>query len=131
MLLTYSPIILEHFNQPRNVGFLDPQTHEVGTGRMGTLVSGDVIRLQVKINGQQIIAEAKFKAQASVAIIAACSWVTEWLLGKSLAAAAQLQSSDIVTALNLPPLKIHCALLVADAVNAAILDWQRKNIKNK
>jgi nitrogen fixation NifU-like protein len=127
MFLPYSPTVLKHFNNPCNVGWLDPQAQEVGTGKVGTVASGDVIRLQLKIEKRHIIAEAKFKAQAAVAIIAACSWVTEWLLGKSLTTATQLQSSDIVTALNLPPLKIHSALLVVDAVKAAIVDWQGKN----
>jgi nitrogen fixation protein NifU and related proteins len=113
--------------QPRNVGELDPQAQDVGTGTMGTLVSGDVIKLQLKINSQRIIIDTKFKAQAAVTVIAVCSWLTEWLQGKSLAAVAELQSTDIITTLNLPSVKVHSALLVADAVKFAIADWQQKN----
>jgi NifU-like protein involved in Fe-S cluster formation len=128
VLLAYNPTILEHFNFPQNVGCLNSKAMEIGTGVAGTRTSGDVIQLQVKISEQQIIVDTKFKAQAAVTIVAACSWITAWLQGKSLLAVAQLQSNDIVAALNLPPVKIHSALLVMDAVKAAITDWQGKNI---
>jgi len=117
--MQYSQVIVEHFINPQNVGAWSPADKNIFTARVGTQQSGDVVQLQIKINNN-VIECAKFKAYGCVPTIAACSYVTQWLKNKSIAAAVQLSSEHISEALDIPSLKMHCALLVEDAVKSAI-----------
>ncbi len=125
--MTYSDKLIEHFNNPRNVGSLDKNSVRVGTGIVGAPECGDVMKLQVEVDDDGTILDAKFKTYGCGSAIAASSLATEWLKGKSVDQAGELRNTDIATELSLPPVKIHCSVLAEDAIKAAIEDWKRKN----
>ena len=122
----YDPKVLEHYENPRNVGALDKEDPNVGTGLVGAPACGDVMKLQVRINDQGIIEDAKFKTFGCGSAIASSSLATEWLKGKTLDQALEIKNVDIVNELSLPPVKIHCSVLAEDAIKAAIADYKRK-----
>jgi nitrogen fixation NifU-like protein len=124
--MAYSEKVLDHYANPKNVGTLDKSKQNVGTGLVGAPECGDVMRLQLEIN-DGIITDAKFKTFGCGSAIAASSLATEWLKGKSLEKAAELDNMDLVEELSLPPVKIHCSVLAQDAVRDAINDYRKKN----
>jgi nitrogen fixation NifU-like protein len=126
--MAYSDKVIDHYNNPRNVGQMDKSSSEVGTGLVGAPECGDVMRLQIKVNPTtQIIEEAKFKTFGCGSAIASSSLATEWVKGKTVDEAMQIKNTDIVRELALPPVKIHCSVLAEDAIRAAIGDWKKKN----
>ena len=126
--MAYSEKVLNHFKNPQNVGTLDKNDPNVGTGLVGAPECGDVMRLQIKVNPEtQIIEDAKFKTFGCGSAIASSSLATEWLKGKNLDEALQIDNMEIVEELNLPPVKIHCSVLAEDAIKAAINDYRVKN----
>jgi len=126
--MAYSDKVIDHYNNPRNVGQLDKSSSEVGTGLVGAPECGDVMRLQIKVNPDtQVIEEAKFKTFGCGSAIASSSLATEWVKGKTVDEAMQIKNTDIVKELSLPPVKIHCSVLAEDAIRAAIGDWKKKN----
>jgi nitrogen fixation NifU-like protein len=125
--MPYSEKLLEHFTNPRNVGTLDKKSPRVGTGVVGNPRCGDVMQLQLEIDDALMIVDAKFKTFGCGAAIAASSLATEWLKGRTLAAAEELRNRDIAKELSLPPIKVHCSVLAEKAVRAAIVDWKRKH----
>ena len=127
--MAYSDKVIDHFNNPRNVGSLDKNDPDVGTGIVGAPECGDVMRLQIKIR-DGIIEEAKFKTFGCGSAIAASSLATEWIKGKSVEEANTIRNVEIVEELSLPPVKIHCSVLAEDAIKAAIRDYQRKHAQN-
>ncbi|MBI1954046.1 MAG: Fe-S cluster assembly scaffold IscU [Proteobacteria bacterium] len=124
--MAYSEKVLEHFENPKNVGSFDKNDHTIGTGLVGAPSCGDVMKLQIKVNGQGVIEDAKFKTFGCFAAIASSSLTTEWLKGKSLEEAQNIKNVDIATHLALPPVKIHCSVLAEDAIKAAITDYRNK-----
>jgi nitrogen fixation NifU-like protein len=124
--MAYSDKVLDHYNNPRNVGKFDDNDLDVGTGMVGAPACGDVMRLQIKVNEQGIITDARFKTYGCGSAIASSSLVTEWVKGKTLDEAATIRNTEIAQELALPPVKIHCSVLAEDAIKAAI-----KDIKNK
>jgi nitrogen fixation protein NifU and related proteins len=128
--MAYSDKVVEHYNNPRNVGSLDKKDPNVGTGLVGAPECGDVMKLQVKINPEtNIIEDAKFKTFGCGSAIASSSLATEWLKGRSVDQALDIKNTEIVKELNLPPVKIHCSVLAEDAIKAAVRDYQRKQVK--
>ena len=126
--MAYSDKVIDHYNNPRNVGQLDKSSTEVGTGLVGAPECGDVMRLQIRVNPEtQVIEEAKFKTFGCGSAIASSSLATEWVKGKTIAEALTITNTDIVKELSLPPVKIHCSVLAEDAIRAAIGDWKKKN----
>jgi len=125
--MAYSDKLIDHFNNPRNVGSMDKSSQSVGTGIVGAPECGDVMKLQIKVDDDGTIVDAKFKTYGCGSAIAASSLATEWLKGKKVDRATELRNTDIATELSLPPVKIHCSVLAEDAVKAAIEDWKRKN----
>jgi len=125
--MAYSDKLLDHFNNPRNVGTLDKDKKNVGTGLVGAPECGDVMRLQIEVDDNGLITDAKFKTFGCGSAIASSSLATEWLKGKSLDEASGIDNMDIVEELELPPVKIHCSVLAEDAIKAAIKDYQEKN----
>lgn len=125
--MAYSEKILDHYSNPRNIGSLDRGDVRVGTGVVGAPECGDVMKLQIKIDENQRIVDAKFKTFGCGSAIASSSLATEWVKGKTLDEALQIKNTDIVRELALPPVKIHCSVLAEDAIRAAIADVQRKN----
>ena len=125
--MPYSDKVIDHFNNPRNVGSLDKSKLNVGTGIAGAPECGDVMKLQIEVGADGRIVDAKFKTFGCGSAIAASSLATEWLKGRTVDQAEELKNSDIATELSLPPVKIHCSVLAEDAVKAAIEDWKRKN----
>jgi nitrogen fixation NifU-like protein len=126
--MAYSDKVLEHYNNPQNVGTLDKSKSNVGTGLVGAPECGDVMRLQIEVDDVTgIIKDAKFKTFGCGSAIASSSVATEWLKGKSINDAVQIDNMDIVEELNLPPVKIHCSVLAEDAIKAAINDYRVKN----
>jgi nitrogen fixation protein NifU and related proteins len=125
--MAYSDKVLDHFNNPRNVGSLDKNDPSVGTGIVGAPECGDVMKLQIKVGQDGRIEDAKFKTFGCGSAIASSSLATEWLKGRNVDEATELRNTDIATELSLPPVKIHCSVLAEDAVKAAIQDWKRKN----
>lgn len=126
--MAYSDKVVDHYNNPRNVGTLDKASDEVGTGLVGAPECGDVMRLQIRVNPEtQVIEEAKFKTFGCGSAIASSSLATEWVKGKTVAEAMEIRNTDIVKELALPPVKIHCSVLAEDAIRAAIGDWKKKN----
>jgi nitrogen fixation NifU-like protein len=123
--MAYSDQVVDHYENPRNVGRLDKNDPTVGTGLVGAPACGDVLQLQIQVNNN-IITDAKFKTYGCGSAIASSSLVTEWLKGKNLAEAASIKNTDIATELALPPVKIHCSILAEDAIKAAIKDYQQK-----
>ena len=126
--MAYSDKVIDHYNNPRNVGQMDKSSTEVGTGLVGAPECGDVMRLQIKVNPEtQVIEEAKFKTFGCGSAIASSSLATEWVKGKTVEEALTIKNTDIVKELALPPVKIHCSVLAEDAIRAAIGDWKKKN----
>lgn len=124
--MAYSDKVLDHYENPRNVGKMDASDENVGTGMVGAPACGDVMRLQIKVSDDGIIEDAKFKTYGCGSAIASSSLVTEWLKGLSLDKAAEIKNSQIAEELALPPVKIHCSVLAEDAVKAAIDDYKSK-----
>jgi len=124
--MAYSDKVIEHTENPRNVGTLDKNDENVGTGLVGAPACGDVMRLQIKVGDDGRIADAKFKTFGCGSAIASSSLATEWLKGKSLDEAEQIKNTQIVEELNLPPVKIHCSVLAEDAIKSAIADYKAK-----
>jgi Fe-S cluster assembly scaffold IscU len=126
--MAYSDRVIDHYNNPRNVGTLDKTAQEVGTGLVGAPECGDVMRLQIRVNPEtQVIEEAKFKTFGCGSAIASSSLATEWIKGRTVDDALAIKNTDIVKELSLPPVKIHCSVLAEDAIRAAIGDWKKKN----
>jgi nitrogen fixation NifU-like protein len=126
--MAYSDKVVDHYNNPRNVGTLDKSAQEVGTGLVGAPECGDVMRLQIRVNPEtQVIEEAKFKTFGCGSAIASSSLATEWIKGRTVEDALAIKNTDIVKELSLPPVKIHCSVLAEDAIRAAIGDWKKKN----
>ena len=124
--MAYSEKVLDHYENPRNVGSFPKDQLNIGTGMVGAPACGDVMRLQIQVEGN-IITDAKFKTYGCGSAIASSSLVTEWLKGKTLAEAQTIKNSDIATELALPPVKIHCSVLAEDAIKSAIADYQKKH----
>ena len=126
--MAYSDKVIDHYNNPRNVGQMDKSSDSVGTGLVGAPECGDVMRLQIRVNPEtQVIEEAKFKTFGCGSAIASSSLATEWVKGKTVSEAMEIKNTDIVKELALPPVKIHCSVLAEDAIRAAIGDWKVKN----
>ena len=124
--MAYSEKVIDHYENPRNVGVLDTKASNVGTGMVGAPACGDVMRLQIQVNEQGIIEDAKFKTYGCGSAIASSSLLTEWVKGKTLDEAALIKNVDIAEELALPPVKIHCSVLAEDAIKAAIHDLRQK-----
>ncbi|RMD71721.1 MAG: Fe-S cluster assembly scaffold IscU [Gammaproteobacteria bacterium] len=124
--MAYSKKVLDHYENPRNVGSLDKSDPNVGTGMVGAPACGDVMKLQIKVNEEGIIEDARFKTYGCGSAIASSSLVTEWVKGRSLDEALKIRNVDIAEELALPPVKIHCSVLAEDAIKAAIEDLQKK-----
>ena len=124
--MAYSDKVIEHAENPRNVGTLDKDDPNVGTGLVGAPACGDVMRLQIKVSDEGIIEDAKFKTFGCGSAIASSSLVTEWVKGKSVDDAVKITNREIAKELSLPPVKIHCSVLAEDAIKAAIADWKKK-----
>ncbi len=127
--MSYSTKVLDHFNNPRNIGSLDKNSTTVGTGVVGAPECGDVMKLQIQVNAQGVIEEAKFKTFGCGSAIASSSLATEWIKGKSLDDAMKIKNTDIVNELALPPIKIHCSVLAEDAIKAAVRDYLKKTVE--
>jgi Fe-S cluster assembly scaffold IscU len=126
--MAYSDKVVDHYNNPRNVGTMDKSATEVGTGLVGAPECGDVMRLQIRVNPEtNVIEDAKFKTFGCGSAIASSSLATEWVKGKTIDEAMAITNTDIVKELALPPVKIHCSVLAEDAIRAAIGDWKKKN----
>jgi len=125
--MAYSEKVLEHYEKPRNVGSMDSNDNSVGTGLVGAPECGDVMKLQIKVDENEKIIDAKFKTFSCGSAIASSSLATEWVKGKSLDEAHTIQNVDIVEELSLPPVKIHCSVLAEDAIKGAIHDYRTKN----
>ncbi len=124
--MSYSNKVIDHYNNPRNVGSFEKGDQAVGTGIVGAPECGDVMKLQLKISGD-VIEDAKFKTFGCGSAIASSSLATEWVKGKTIDEAFQIRNTEIVSELNLPPVKIHCSVLAEDAIKAAISDYKKKN----
>ena len=125
--MAYSQKVVEHYENPRNVGSLDKSSADVGTGLVGAPECGDVMKLQIKVNPQtNVIEDAKFKTFGCGSAIASSSLATEWVKGKTIDEALSIKNTEIVKELSLPPVKIHCSVLAEDAIRAAIGDWKKK-----
>ena len=127
--MPYSEKLMDHYEHPRNVGTLDKNDESVGTGMVGAPACGDVMRLQIKVNEEGVIEDAKFKTYGCGSAIASSSLVSEWVKGKTLDEAAKISNAEIAEELALPPVKIHCSILAEDAVKAAIDDYKAKHAK--
>jgi nitrogen fixation NifU-like protein len=124
--MAYSEKLIDHYENPRNVGTLDKNDPEVGTGLVGAPACGDVMKLQIRVNEQGVIEDAKFKTFGCGSAIASSSLVTEWVKGKTVEQALTIKNTDVAQELNLPPVKVHCSVLAEDAIKAAVADWQKK-----
>ena len=124
--MAYSEKVIDHYEHPRNVGKLDAKSAQVGTGMVGAPACGDVMKLQIQVNDEGVIEDAKFKTYGCGSAIASSSLATEWMKGKTLEQAQTIRNIDIVKELSLPPVKIHCSVLAEDAINAAIEDYKQK-----
>ncbi len=124
--MAYGEKVLDHYENPRNVGTLDKESNSVGTGMVGAPTCGDVMKLQIQVNDTGVIEDAIFKTYGCGSAIASSSLLTEWVKGKTLDEASQIKNSDIAEELALPPVKIHCSVLAEDAIRAAITDYQSK-----
>ncbi|MDH5300553.1 MAG: Fe-S cluster assembly scaffold IscU [Gammaproteobacteria bacterium] len=124
--MAYSDKVLDHYENPRNVGFFDKNDLSVGTGMVGAPACGDVMRLQIKVNDQGVIEDAKFKTYGCGSAIASSSLLTEWVKGKTLEQAQQIKNTEIAEELALPPVKVHCSVLAEDAIKAAVEDYLSK-----
>ncbi|HET9956771.1 MAG TPA: Fe-S cluster assembly scaffold IscU [Polyangiaceae bacterium] len=124
--MAYSEKVIEHYENPRNVGMLDKDDPTVGTGLVGAPACGDVMRLQIRVNEEGVIEDAKFKTFGCGSAIASSSLATEWIKGKTVDEAASIKNSQLAEELNLPPVKIHCSVLSEDAIKSAIEDYKKK-----
>ncbi len=124
--MAYSDKVIDHYNNPRNVGSFDKNATDVGTGLVGAPECGDVMKLQLKINKEGVIEDAKFKTFGCGSAIASSSLATEWVKGKTVDEALTIKNTDIVRELNLPPIKIHCSVLAEDAIKSAVADYRKK-----
>jgi nitrogen fixation NifU-like protein len=124
--MAYKPKVVDHFENPRNVGTLDKTDPNVGTGLVGAPACGDVMRLQIKVNDDGVIEDAKFKTFGCGSAIASSSLITEWVKAKTIEDAEKITNQEIVEELSLPPVKVHCSVLAEDAIKAAIKDWREK-----
>ncbi|WP_297364524.1 Fe-S cluster assembly scaffold IscU [Acidiferrobacter sp.] len=129
--MAYGTKVLDHYENPRNVGSFDKADPAIGTGMVGAPACGDVMRLQIRVNDQGVIEEARFKTYGCGSAIASSSLLTEWVKGKTLEQAGQIKNTDIAEELALPPVKIHCSVLAEDAIKAAIADYRKKNGKDE
>jgi len=129
--MAYSDKVIDHYNNPRNVGSLDKNTEGVGTGIVGAPECGDVMKLQIRVNSEGVIADAKFKTFGCGSAIASSSLATEWMKGKTVEEAVAIKNTDIVKELNLPPVKIHCSVLAEDAIKAALKDYRKRWVEGK
>jgi nitrogen fixation NifU-like protein len=125
--MAYSDKVLDHYENPRNVGAFDKNADDVGTGMVGAPACGDVMKLQIKVNEQGVIEDAKFKTYGCGSAIASSSLITEWVKGKSLDEALAIKNTQIAEELALPPVKIHCSILAEDAIKAAVADYKTKH----
>jgi len=129
--MAYSDKVIDHYNNPRNVGAFPKEDPNVGTGLVGAPECGDVMKLQIRVNEESgVIEEAKFKTFGCGSAIASSSLATEWVKGKTLTEALAIKNTDIVKELSLPPVKIHCSVLAEDAIKAAVTDWKKKHDGN-
>jgi len=125
--MTYSKELLDHYEKPRNVGSMDKDSAEVGTGLVGAPACGDVMKLQIKVGDEGVIQDAKFKTFGCGSAIASSSLITEWVKGKNIDEANKIKNTEIAKHLALPPVKIHCSVLAEDAIKAAVKDYKDKN----
>jgi nitrogen fixation NifU-like protein len=125
--MAYSDKVIDHYENPRNVGSFDKADTDIGTGMVGAPACGDVMKLQIKVNGQGVIEDARFKTYGCGSAIASSSLVTEWVKGKTLDEAGKIKNTQIAEELALPPVKIHCSILAEDAIKAAIDDYRKKH----
>lgn len=125
--MAYSKEIIDHYENPRNVGILDKNDEDVGTGLVGAPACGDVLKLQIKVSKEGIITEAKFKAFGCASAIASSSLVSEWVKGRNIEQALEIKNNEIAEHLSLPPVKLHCSMLAEDAIKAAINDYKQKH----
>ena len=128
--MAYSEKVIDHYENPRNVGAMDKKDSTVGTGMVGAPACGDVMQLQIRVNDNGIIEDAKFKTYGCGSAIASSSLITEWVKGKSLEEAGSIKNSQIAEELELPPVKVHCSILAEDAIKAAIADYKTKQAKS-
>ncbi|MBD1573601.1 MULTISPECIES: Fe-S cluster assembly scaffold IscU [Vibrio] len=127
--MAYSEKVIEHYENPRNVGSFDKEDPSIGSGMVGAPACGDVMKLQIKVSPEGIIEDAKFKTYGCGSAIASSSLVTEWVKGKSLDEAASIKNSEIAEELALPPVKVHCSILAEDAIKAAVADYKKKHLQ--
>lgn len=127
--MAYDEKLIDHYENPRNVGTLDKADDTVGTGLVGAPACGDVMRLQIKVNDEGVIEDAKFKTFGCGSAIASSSLVTEWVKGRTVDYAKSIKNQEIVEELSLPPVKVHCSVLAEDAIKAAVSDWETKQAK--
>ena len=125
--MAYSDKVLEHYEHPRNVGAFDKEEDGIGTGMVGAPACGDVMKLQIKVNKEGVIEDAKFKTYGCGSAIASSSLVTEWVKGKTVDQAMEIKNTQIAEELALPPVKIHCSILAEDAIKAAVADYKKKH----
>jgi nitrogen fixation NifU-like protein len=128
--MSYSNQVVDHYENPRNVGKMDDTDTNVGTGLVGAPACGDVLRLQIRVNEAGIIEDARFKTYGCGSAIASSSLITEWVKGKTIDEAASIKNTEIAKELSLPPVKIHCSILAEDAIKAAITDYKAKQSKD-
>jgi nitrogen fixation NifU-like protein len=129
--MAYSDKVLDHYENPRNVGSFDKADTSVGTGMVGAPACGDVMKLQIKVNANGVIEDARFKTYGCGSAIASSSLLTEWVKGKTLEEASEIKNSQIAEELALPPVKVHCSVLAEDAIKAAISDFKQKNEQSR
>jgi nitrogen fixation NifU-like protein len=129
--MAYSEKVLDHYENPRNVGSFDKDDKQVGTGMVGAPACGDVMKLQIKVNERGIIEDARFKTYGCGSAIASSSLLTEWVKGKTLDEAREIKNTDIAEELALPPVKVHCSVLAEDAIKAAIENYHMKNVADQ
>ena len=127
--MAYSKELIDHYEKPRNVGSLDKQSTDVGTGLVGAPACGDVMKLQIQVDDNGVIEDAKFKTFGCGSAIASSSLITEWVKGKNINEASEIKNTEIAKHLALPPVKIHCSILAEDAIKAAVKDYKEKNKK--
>ncbi|MFV0448128.1 MAG: Fe-S cluster assembly scaffold IscU [Vibrio sp.] len=125
--MAYSEKVIDHYENPRNVGSFDKEDPSIGSGMVGAPACGDVMRLQIKVSPEGIIEDAKFKTYGCGSAIASSSLVTEWVKGKSIDEAAAIKNAEIAEELELPPVKVHCSILAEDAIKAAVADYKKKH----
>ena len=129
--MAYSEKVLDHYENPRNVGSFDKSDTNVGTGMVGAPACGDVMKLQIKVGDDDVIQDARFKTYGCGSVIASISLLTEWVKGKTLQEASEIKNSEIAEELALPPVKVHCSVLAEDAIKAAISDFRQKNTREE